>query len=73
MYQHQPIYVMLDSQKVLIDKAKSCKLVGFVSELEQQFSNLHIYNNMTFDERLDKCFEEQKKYAKIVWPQKLIT
>ena len=58
-------YVMLDSQKVLIDKAKSCKLVGFVSELEQQFSNPLIYNNMTFDERLDKCFEEQKKYAKI--------
>lgn len=28
-------YVMLDSQKVLIDKAKSCKLAGFVSELEQ--------------------------------------
>ena len=58
-------YVMLDSQKVLIDKAKSCKLAGFVSELEQQFSNPLIYNNMPFDERLDKCFEEQKKYAKI--------
>ncbi|MCR5535918.1 MAG: ATP-binding protein [Succinivibrio sp.] len=57
--------VMLKEQSELIELAAKFRLKGFVSELNQQFTNPLIFNGQSFEERLKKCFEEQEAYSKI--------
>jgi DNA replication protein DnaC len=57
--------VMLEEQEELVSQAIKYRIKGFASELNQQFTNPLIFKDMSFEERLKKCFEEQESYARI--------
>lgn len=44
----------------LIELAQDFKLKGFISELSQQFENPSLYRDLSFEDRLKRCFDAQK-------------
>ncbi len=57
--------LLLEDQKELLQIAHENKLDGFVNELQEQFLNPSLFADMSFEERIKRCFEEQESVTSI--------
>lgn len=55
--------VLLPEQKSLLDKLEDLKLDGFYSELKQQFSTPQMYQDSTYEMKLNRCIDAQLEFA----------
>ncbi|MDY6246589.1 MAG: ATP-binding protein [Succinivibrio sp.] len=55
--------IILPQQRGLLDKLSDLKLDGFNNELAEQYENIQLYQDMTFEERLERCLDAQIEFA----------
>lgn len=57
--------LLLTPQKELLQKAHDLKLEGVVNELYEQFTNPELFTDLSFEERVERCLDEQSNVVAI--------